>query len=290
MKYKAPKTRKGSGKPAKRVSAVRKKRTGAATRQYLVRCWWILRGAAVGVLVLAFFYGVYLGAGKIMSLGSLAVRVIEVEGCRNIQPESIERLAGVYKGEPLLKVDLKKVRRKVMRHPSVKDATVVRELPGTLRISVKERVGAAVVLGREFALVDSEGIVLSLHTSYPDGYPVITGISEPLVPGKSIMELSPAMEVLTALTRSGLIGPERISELGVDGDRIRVSLMGGGTVLLIGRGDVDAQIKKLARLMEAGVFDYRSAGFDLRFDGRVIGLPERSLNMPGEKGLSPAGG
>jgi cell division protein FtsQ len=279
MKNNKTKNRARAGKPAKRVSLVRKRRTVSSARPYLVRCWWMLRGAAAGVLVLGVLYGAYLGAGKIMELKSLSVRFIEIAGCQNVQPDSIRQLAGVFKGDPLLKIDLKKVRRKVVSHPYIKDATVIRELPDTLRIAVKERVSTAVVLGRDFALVDQEGVVISLHNSYPEGYPVITGISEPLVPGRVIMELQPAMEVLSGIIRSGLMGPERISELAVDGDQIKVSLVGTGTVLVIGRGNTDAQIGKLVRLMEAGVFDSRLAGYDLRFDGRVIGMPGRPFDL-----------
>ena len=290
MKLKASKSRTRPGKPAKRVSAIRKKRAGPPVRQYLVRCWWILRGAVVGALALGILYGAYLGAGKIIELDSLSVRTIDISGCQNIPPDSIRRLTGILEGEPLLKIDLKKVRRKVVSHPAVKDATVVRELPGTLRISVQERVSAAVVLGREFALVDSEGVVLSLHASYPEGYPVITGITESMEAGRMIMEAQPAMEVLRNISRSGFIGPERISELVMDGNLVRVSLMGSGTVLVLRNGDTDNQMKKLVRLMEAGVFDARSAGYDLRFKDRVISMPERKHDAFGENGFPPAGG
>lgn len=290
MRYKTTKSRARAGKPVKRVSLVRKKRRVPDFWPYLVRCWWMLRGAAAGVLVLGVLYGAYLGADKIMEMKSLSVRTIEVAGCQNVQPDSVQQLTGVFKGDPLLKIDLKKVRRNVVSHPSIKDATVIRELPDTLRIAVKERISAAVVLGREFALVDHEGVVMSLHNSYQEGYPVITGISEPLVPGRVIMELQPAMQVLSGIARSGLIRPDQISELGVDGDQIRVSLVGTGTVLVLDRGNTDVQIGKLVRLMEAGMFDSRLAGYDLRFDGRVIGMPERAFDMSGENGLFPAGG
>ena len=140
------------------------------------------------------------------------------------------------------------------------------------------------------ALVDAEGVVLSLHTSYPEGYPVITGISGSSEPGRMIIEAQPAMEVLQNISRSGLIGLERISELVVDGKLVQVSLMGSGTVLVFGHGNTDAQVKKLARLMEAGAFDARSAGYDLRYEGRVIGMPEINHDASGEKGLSPVGG
>jgi len=225
-----------------------------------------------------------------MELESLSVTIIEVEGCQDVQPESIKRLVGVLKGDPLLKVDLKAVRQKVITHPSVRDATVVREFPNTLRISVQERIPTAVVLGREFTLVDTEGVVLSRHASYPEGYPVITGVPGSHEPGRMIMEVQLALEALRNISLSGLIGPERISEIRVDGKQAQVSLMGSGTVLVLGPGNMDAQMKKLAYLIRAGAFDARSAGYDLRFEGRVIGMPEGKHDAERERGLSHAGG
>ena len=281
MKKGLSKSIKWSGKPVKRVSKVKKKRTGSDIRYLLRRGWWILRGAAAGVLILGIIYGVYLGAGKILELDSLSVRSIEVEGCNNIQPESIRRLAGVVMGTPLLKIDLNRVRKKVVTHPSVLDATVVRELPDILRISVEERTPTAVMLDRVFALVDAEGVIMSLHDSYPEGFPIITGVPGSWEPGDVIVEVRPAMEVLQKVSRSGLIGSERISEIRVDGKVIRISLMDGGTVIVLGPGNKDSQIGKLARLMEAGVFDTRSSGYDLRFGDRVIGMPDRERYTKG---------
>jgi len=290
VKYKAPKSMRRSGKPVKKVSAAKKKRSVPGARQYLIRGWWILRGAAAGALVLVALYGAYLGFGKVSELESLSVKTIEVDGCQEVRPESIRRLSGVGEGDPLLRVDLKRVRQRVITHPRVKDATVVRELPNTLRISVHERISAAVILDRQFALVDAEGVVLSILASYPEGFPLITGVSEPLEPGRMIAGAVPAMKVLRTISSSGFIGPERISELRVDGDTVQVSLMNSGTVLVLGHGDTGTQAKKLARLMEAGVFDARSAGYDLRFDGRVVGMAEGKSDVKRGMGLSPAGG
>lgn len=290
MRSKAAKKAPRPRKPAKRVSAVKKKRSGASVRFVLRRTWWILRGAAAGTLVLGLLYGAYLGFEKAARLESLSVKFVEVEGCRDVTPQSIERLAGVGKGDPLLKIDLKEVRRKVVSHPSVSDATVVRELPDTLRISVKERVPAAVVLGRRFVLVDGEGVAMAVLDSYPEGYPVITGVSDPVEPGWVVAGAKPALEILQSISRSGLLGPEKISELGVEGKLVRVSLMGSGTVLVMEQGATAGQVERLARLMESGFFDNRLPGYDLRFEGRVIGMPERKFDTPGESGISHAGG
>ena len=290
MRRKKAKAPSRSGKPAKRVSALKKKKAGASPRFLLRRTWWILRGAAAGALVLGLFYGGYLGFEKVVELDSLSVKFIKVEGCHDVTPQSIERLAGVGKGYPLLRIDLKEVRRKVVSHPYVRDATVVREFPDTLRISVKERIPVAVVMGSRFGLVDGEGAALALLDSYPDGYPVITGISEPVEPGRVVTGAKPALEVLQNISRSGLLGPERISELSVDGKLIRVSLMGSGTVLVLEQGAVAGQMERLARLMESGFFDARLPGYDLRFEGRIIGMLERNFNTPGDRGVSRAGG
>lgn len=290
MRRKASKTAPRSGKPVKRVPAVRKKRTGVSARFFLRRTWWILRGAVAGALILGFFYGAYLGFGKVMDLESLSVKFIEIEGCHDVTPQSIKQLAGVGKGDPLLRVDLKEVRRRVISHPSVSDATVVREFPDTLRISVKERMPVAVVLGSKFVLVDSDGVALALLDSYPDGFPLITGVSEPAEPGWILSGVRPALEVLGNISRSGLLEPEKISELRVDGKLVRVSLMGSGTVLVLEQGGSAEQMEKLARLMESGFFDTRLPGYDLRFEGRVIGMPERKFDTPGESGVSHAGG
>jgi len=270
-----------AGKPDRRVSRVRKEKTGSAFLYLLRRGWWILRGAAVGVMVLAGLYGCYLGIGKVLELDSISVRVVEVDGCRSVRPEIIRKLAGIEKGYPLLKVDLDKVRQRVITHPSVKDATVVRELPGILRISVVERTPAAVVLDGVFYMVDAEGMVMGIYDSYPGDYPVITGIGEALEPGKKVPEFLPALDALQSISVSGLLGRERISELRVDGELIRVYLTDGGTVLVLGAGDKGAQIGKLARLMEAGVFDTHIGGYDLRFQGRVISMPDRKVYAGG---------
>jgi len=263
------------GKPAKRVSKVRKNKTGSTTLFLLRRSWWVLRGTVAGILVLAGLYGGYLGVEKVMEVDSLSMKVIEVNGCRSVNPQSIRQLAGVAKGYPLLKVDLDRVRQNVISDPSIRDATVGRELPGILKISVVERIPAAVVLDRVFAVIDTEGVVMSVSDSYPKGYPIITGIKGGLEPGRKVPEALRAMETIKKLSASRLLGKEKISELHMDGESVEVYLTGGGTVLVLGVGDKGAQVGKLARLMDAGVLDLHSAGYDLRFQGRVIGLPDR---------------
>ncbi|MDF1535827.1 MAG: FtsQ-type POTRA domain-containing protein [bacterium] len=293
MKTKLTRTnRKAVAAAGKRPSVKGKKpvNTGAVTRHYVVRTWWVLRGTVLGAVFLGVLYGGYLGVLRFVGLESLSVKNITIEGCRKMSPESILTLSGVNRGEPLLKVDLAEVRARVLRHPAVRDATVVRELPDTLRISVQERSPVAALMGYDYSLVDAEGVVVERVPVYPGGYPLITGSAGSAQPGRKAAETLPALEVLGRLTASGLVGADRISELMTGEDTVRVSLMGSGTVLVFSKKNIQAQVGRLARLVEAGAFDPRSAGYDLRFEGRVIGMAEKKEHAGSGRTASPAGG
>ncbi len=281
------------GKAVKKKSAVKGKKAvnkTAAARHYMVRTWWVLRGAAFGALFLALLYGSYLGVGRVIALESLSVKNITVEGCQKMSPDSIVVLSGVNKGEPLLKVDLAEIRTRVLRHPSVKDATVVRELPDTLRISVLERTPMAAVMSHDFALVDADGVVVERTPYYPAGYPLITGAVGPVQPGRQVVDAFPALKVLKELQASGLVGADRISELLTGPDTVRVTLLESGTVLVFSIRNIETQVNRLARLVGTGVFDAGSPGYDLRFEGRVIGMAENGKHAGRESKASPAGG
>ncbi|UCG38086.1 MAG: FtsQ-type POTRA domain-containing protein [bacterium] len=290
MSKERPKSKLLSGKPARRKSALKKTGSGAGRRVYLIRAWWILRGALAGSLLLAVLTGGYLGALRIMALPSLAVRNILVEGCRDISPEQVKALCGVSVGMPLLRVDLNTVRMKVAGHPQVLDAAVVRELPGTLRITIRERTPVAAVMGRGFVLVDAEGVVLSRRSVYPEGYPLITGVSPPMRDGEVAVDALGALHVLMEISGSGLLGSDSISEARVEGRSVLVSLMGGGTLLVMDATDVHAQLARLSAVIQAGAFNGASVGYDLRFKGRVIGIPGGKRTEVSGGGATPVGG
>ena len=268
----------------------RKSRNGVKTRTLIVRSWWALRGVAAGFLILVLLYWGYLGVEKVIAFPFLAVKVIEVKGCQEIDSNSVVLLFGVRLGEPLLRVDLKKVRDRLLTHPVIKDAFVVRELPDTLRITIEERTPAAALMGRDFALVDIEGVVLSYPAAYTGNYPVITGVTSIPEVGDVALEAVPALEAMRDMISSGFPGKERISELRVCGERFLVSLTGSGTLLVLPRGKVPAALARLTQFVKSGFFDVRAPGYDLRFDGRVVALPERTVASENPGRISLLGG
>jgi len=267
-----------------------KNRSGVKIRPLIIRSWWALRGVVAGSLILGLLYTGYLGVEKVISFSSLAVKTIEVEGCRGVDPDRLVLLSGMRLGDPLLKVDLKKVRARLLSHPVVKDVSVVRELPGTLRITIEERTPAAALMNRDFALVDREGVVLSHPASYSGNYPVITGIVSIPEEGKVASEAVAALEALGEMISSGFPDGGRISELRISPDRFLVSLTGSGTLLVLPRKNVPAAMARLGRFVESGHFDIQAPGYDLRFEGRVVALPERKVANGSQRGIPFAGG
>jgi cell division septal protein FtsQ len=288
-------TKRRKGKPlskrtTKRKSSVKNRAKRRSLRENATRSWWILRGVLAGLFLLALAYGGWIGINEIVRHPSLAVKQIIVEGCEGISPDRIMEISGVRKGMPLLKVGIQQVRQSVVRHPYIRDAVVVRHLPDTIRIQVKERQAEAVVLGDGFTLVDDQGVALSTALKYPGKYPLVSGIAGKWAPGDRILEALPALGLLSDLSTTGLIGADKISEISLREDRqIKVFLTEAGTVFILTPDYNDKELERLGRFMASSSFENGAAGYDLRFEGRVIKLPERG-QLQGQRSAPRTGG
>ena len=268
----------------------RKGFNGQKIRAFFLRSWWVLRGAAGGVLVLALLYGGYLGVERIIASPYLGVKDIQVSGCVRVEPKALVSFSGIYAGEPLVKVDLENVRERLLSHPMVRDVSVARELPDTLRIHVVERTPAAALFDGGFLILDSDGVVLSRQEFFAGDLPVITGIVAALEPGEVAREAEGALEAIEKMTSMGFPEREGISEVRVCGQRVLVFLTGSGTMLVLPRQNISGALGRLARFVGAGGFDAAAPGYDLRFDGRVVALPDNSEKKDSKDKNTFAGG
>ena len=90
------------------------------------------RGAAIGESVVA-------GIDNRFGDAGFRVKAIHVQGASPLAEADIKRAAGVGVGQPLLGLDLARVQEQVNAVGWVQEARVVRLLPDTLMITVKER-------------------------------------------------------------------------------------------------------------------------------------------------------
>ena len=100
----------------------------------------------------------------------LDVERVEVRGVERLSEAQVLRAVDVRPGTPLARVDTSDVERAVGRLAPVADVEVQRSWPGTLRVTVTERVAVAGVLTRTSAtLVDAAGVPFATERRLPEG-------------------------------------------------------------------------------------------------------------------------
>ena len=222
-----------------------------------------------------------------------AAKRIEVSGTNRLSPQEALKYAGLEPGVNLLALNLPLVRKQLISHPWVADATLRRVLPDALVIMIKEHRALAVIdLGRKF-LMNTEGDIFKEAKAYDlQRLPRITGLryADLAVGGQ---ETSPAfdavMNVLVMGQQPGSPLPNRaIKQVAVDRD-MGLQLYAFDHRLAIRLG-YNQYAKKYQRLATALYYFDRSAlaaeieWIDLRNPERVVINPiQGSAAMKGKE-------
>ncbi|MCW2791113.1 MAG: cell division protein FtsQ [Nocardioides sp.] len=160
--------------PADPTTVPPAERTTARSRRRFARRQWARRWLAwryvVAVLLL-----VALVAGTVWAVffsSFLAVQGVRVDGLHDLRAGQVRAAADVPMGEPLARVDLDGIRRRVESLAGVRSADVTREWPDQVRVTVVERVAIAVVeIGGRIRGMDADGVVFRDYTQAPAGLP-----------------------------------------------------------------------------------------------------------------------
>ncbi|WP_018020872.1 cell division protein FtsQ/DivIB [Corynebacterium doosanense] len=153
------------------------------------RRWpWALGVVAVlavlaGALALAWFVPIF------------RVSTIAVDGTRQIDQQSVLDASGLTEGENLLRIDTTDAARGVVSLPRVREATVARAFPDTVRIEVVERrVAAWIDDSGQPVLIDERG------EPFSDGEPPESAVRLEGVRQDQTEELAGAVAVAAALS------------------------------------------------------------------------------------------
>jgi cell division septal protein FtsQ len=138
---------------------------------------------AAGILLANVLVGVVLfvtGATVVRHVTTskeLAVREIVVDGASRTTPDAVRSVLREFLGKNILEVSLEDIAQAAARDPWVREASVKRLLPGTLRVLVTERNPAALALVRgAIVVVDDRGVVMGpAGPTMPFDLPVLTG-------------------------------------------------------------------------------------------------------------------
>jgi cell division protein FtsQ len=209
--------------------------------------------------------GIGHGVDLRLAKAGFRLKTVHVQGASPMATADIVRAAGVFSDQPLIGLDLDAVRQRVESVGWVKEVRVMRLLPDTLVLSVKERRQLAVWqhAGRT-VVIDDQGQVI------PEADPGRFA-SLPLVVGEGADAAAPA--ILPILAQRPKLMRLTDALVRVDDRRWDVRLKDGSLIQLPATGEDQA-------LMQLDQLDQRSHILDLGFDRIDLRNPEMVAVRP----------
>ncbi len=215
---------------------------------------------------------------------------LSVAGNRHAPGLELAAAAGVGPGVRLDSLDLAQVRAGVASHPWVRSARVAALPPDRLLVSVEEREPVALApIGDATYWVDRSGAAF-LPAAEGVALPRLLGAARPDDP-----RLADGVAWLEALAAHGLPAPAQLALADADPARAPSLALPAGTpapgaLVLLGAGERDAKLARLARLLAAGLPELATAAeIDLRFGPDVIVRPRREPAVANRSSVSNGG-
>ena len=174
-----------------------------------------------------------------------AVRTVQVAGAVALPDAQVAGVAGVAEGTPLMRVDTEAAAARVARLPQVRSVEVTRGWPGTVVVTLVERVPVAVVeTPGSRQLIDAEGVLFDTITGpVPDGVVSLT-VPEPGPEDAATRAALGAVVALPAEVRDALTGVTATT-----GDDVTLALSGGRTVRWGSAAETDRKAEVLGALL-----------------------------------------
>jgi cell division protein FtsQ len=210
---------------------------------------------------------------------SLKVTRVTLKGNRIVEANELFQLAQVKRGSLIYDVDLNAIQKNLLSQCYVKEATVERNLPSTIQLTVVERIPIALVNRADIFYLDEDGAILphSISKALFD-LPVLSGvkIGSPASYGSVIHDAN-ARQALRILKAAKLVNSELyhlVSEIQIRNDSDMVFYTAeGGVPVIFGEGNVADKLVRLDAfwnqvIQEQGLHNLQYV--DLRYDDQVV--------------------
>ena len=185
----------------------------------------------------------------------LVVRSVTVTGTHLLSPGQVIVAADVSPGTPLLRVDAGAVTRRVEAIPQVASATVTKDWPDRLVITVTERVPVMAVrmAGGGYDLVDQTGVIVRWAKTQPPALPLL----QTSLPGAALRgsaEVAAAASVLAELSPwlAGQVTAVQATPVAQGTEQVTLDLRDGKTVQWGSPGDAAQKNREIAILLPGG--------------------------------------
>jgi len=229
------------------------------------------RAVRIILIMVLSLEGGYLGYHGVQALKSSSwffLNNIEVTGIEKTKAEEIKKYIREGQRNALF-ADLTSIKLGLENHPWIDTAVIWRELPGTIRVHIRERHPIALVLAGNLYLVDHDGKVIDTFDHDPKyaSLPVLTGINEVSNEG----EIRQALQFVSALSEDPKV-LNQVSEINYyDGQNTIVYLRGFSFGLLVSKDGILPMIKKFidySELIKKNFTDVKVV--DLRYQSQII--------------------
>lgn len=211
------------------------------------------------------------------------VAAIEVSGNNHLPTDEVKNLISAVKGQNIFTLNMDSLRHGVLSHPWVKEATVKRALPRTVRIEVAERKAFALLEGNPNVLLDETGVVLEATGEVvPAGLPHIAGdTSETATPGRVVAgeKTLRALEMIKVVSALPFIPQGELMKVDAANTGLEtIYLRSYNPPITVGTDSISDKLKRLYTIK--GYLEGQNGSptrIDLTFQNKVIAqYPEKS--------------
>lgn len=106
-----------------------------------------------------------------------AVDLIHIEGLDKLSHEELCYAAGINEGMNIWKINPPELRRRVMQIPRVAEAEVERVLPGSLRVTIREKYPLVLIPFHGYYLeVAADGMIIGMRDDFLGELPLVSGL------------------------------------------------------------------------------------------------------------------
>jgi cell division protein FtsQ len=205
--------------------------------------------------------------GSVTAVAGLRVNDVVIQGRANT-PEPLLRAAiGVNKGDPILGFSVEQARQRIESLSWVEQATIERQLPGTVVVNLKERRPFAVWQNQgKFVLIDRNGqVVANENVAEFRTLPLVVGPGAP----------AGAATLVDALTDRPELQKRVIAAVRVGERRWNLQLSNGTSVMLPEGHEVAALDRLMQLQQQHELLDRPLAAIDMRLGDRLVLRPRQ---------------
>lgn len=203
-----------------------------------------------------------------------------VSGNQRLSDAEVLAQAGLAPGVQILKLNLGQVHQRLLAHPWIKAAEVGREIPDTLRVTVREHQPLAVVdmrMGRRYLLDNAGHLFKSWDATDPQDLPVVTGLAYRDLPIGANTGSDAFDAVMALLTGTGAWETLSLARVEADPETgLTLVVAESGQRIRMGYGHYPEKLRRLANLkqrLEAGNDMHDFASIDVSDLERIVVAP-----------------